>query len=310
MRIGASITDFLDKLPGLPEAFKLIDEQMAMTVFTHSGEYQTGPNIMPTTGEAFAGSNVHRALLVRCLNEYARHLGIDVRLKTRVARYFDDTEGRGCVTQTGERFTADVVIAADGIGSASSALVDENAKQAVVSSGMAVYRGTFPAKLAKEKPNLNKRFFPEEPRDMGNCMRFSSDYQRAMIFATAEIVNFYILHKDSGNVSERWDAREDKGAVLNFLKENGWAQDVYDLIDVAPDDQVYNWRLMFREPSPNWISSNGHVIQLGDAAHPFLPSAANGATQAMEDAVCLASCLRLAGKAQIPLALRVHRRLR
>ena len=57
------------------------------------------------------------------------------------------------------------------------------------------------------------------------------------------------------------------------------------------------------------------MVQLGDAAHAFLPTSGNGATQAIEDAVCLAECLRLGcadgkGKAGIELALWIHNTLR
>ena len=59
---------------------------------------------------------------------------------------------------------------------------------------------------------------------------------------------------------------------------------------------------------------------MGDAAHTFLPSSANGATQAMEDAISFATCLRLAATSRggkdekkreiVALATRVHNRLR
>lgn len=67
---------------------------------------------------------------------------------------------------------------------------------------------------------------------------------------------------------------------------------------------------MFRNPKPNWVSPYGRIVQLGDAAHTFLPSSGNGATQAMEDGLVLASCLQLAGKSQIPIAGRVYNKLR
>ena len=41
---------------------------------------------------------------------------------------------------------------------------------------------------------------------------------------------------------------------------------------------------MCRDPQQKWTSPAGRVIQLGDAAHAFLPNSSNGGTQAMEDA--------------------------
>ena len=67
---------------------------------------------------------------------------------------------------------------------------------------------------------------------------------------------------------------------------------------------------MFRNPKPNWLSENGRVVQLGDAAHTFLPSSGNGATQALEDGLCLAACLELAGKENVEMAGRVYNKLR
>jgi salicylate hydroxylase len=44
-----------------------------------------------------------------------------------------------------------------------------------------------------------------------------------------------------------------------------------------------------RDPTERWI--NGRVALLGDAAHPMLQYFAQGACQAMEDAVCLSHML-------------------
>jgi salicylate hydroxylase len=44
-----------------------------------------------------------------------------------------------------------------------------------------------------------------------------------------------------------------------------------------------------RLPIPNW--TRGHVTLLGDAAHPMLQYIAQGACQALEDAVCLGESL-------------------
>jgi 2-polyprenyl-6-methoxyphenol hydroxylase-like FAD-dependent oxidoreductase len=58
------------------------------------------------------------------------------------------------------------------------------------------------------------------------------------------------------------------------------------------------------------LSPGARVVQIGDAAHSFLPASGNGATQAIEDAVTIASCLQLAGKDHIDDATRAHVRVR
>ena len=101
-----------------------------------------------------------------------------------------------------------------------------------------------------------------------------------------------------------------KDEVLAYLEDDSYAQAMVDAVRAAPDDAFFNWRLMFRNPTPNWVSRRGHIVQLGDAAHTYLPSSGNGATQAMEDAVCLAACLQLAGKSQVFLGVRAYNKLR
>ena len=49
---------------------------------------------------------------------------------------------------------------------------------------------------------------------------------------------------------------------------------------------------------------------LGDSAHPFLPTSAQGATQAMEDGVTIAICLRAAGRDNIGGATRAFQEIR
>ena len=45
-----------------------------------------------------------------------------------------------------------------------------------------------------------------------------------------------------------------------------------------------------RNPIDSWASDR--VVLLGDAAHPMLQYAAQGACQALEDAITLGGCLR------------------
>lgn len=51
-------------------------------------------------------------------------------------------------------------------------------------------------------------------------------------------------------------------------------------------------------------------MQLGDAAHSFLPTSGNGATQAVEDALSLSTCLRLGGRENVVNSVRAHVKLR
>jgi 2-polyprenyl-6-methoxyphenol hydroxylase-like FAD-dependent oxidoreductase len=120
-----------------------------------------------------------------------------------------------------------------------------------------------------------------------------------------------IALKDTGTATESWHNRTAIEDVLKYTSQiPGWPEIMNKVIRTTPKDGITDWKLMWRDPQPQWTSPGGRVVQLGDAAHTFVPSAGNGATQAMEDAVCLATCLQLGGKSNIPLAVKVHNKLR
>lgn len=73
----------------------------------------------------------------------------------------------------------------------------------------------------------------------------------------------------------------------------GWAPEVEAVLAATTDDQLIAVPAQDRPPLPApW--GTGHVTLLGDAAHPMLPSLAQGANQAIEDAIVLARELAVA----------------
>lgn len=80
----------------------------------------------------------------------------------------------------------------------------------------------------------------------------------------------------------------------------GWAPEVEAVIAATPEESIISVPAHDRPFLPRW--GDGPVTLLGDAAHPMLPSLAQGAAMAIEDAVVLAQ--RLAGATDLPAALR------
>jgi len=78
------------------------------------------------------------------------------------------------------------------------------------------------------------------------------------------------------------------------------------VLDAAAASDCRFDELVDRDPIDAW--GRGRVTLLGDAAHPMLPHAGQGAAQALEDAVALALALRPAGDAMA--ALRKYERIR
>lgn len=71
---------------------------------------------------------------------------------------------------------------------------------------------------------------------------------------------------------------------------------------------TFRWGLYDREPLTLW--SQGRLTLLGDVAHAMLPYMSQGANQAIEDAMALATLLQQAGPADVPNCLRRYQDLR
>jgi 2-polyprenyl-6-methoxyphenol hydroxylase-like FAD-dependent oxidoreductase len=97
---------------------------------------------------------------------------------------------------------------------------------------------------------------------------------------------------------------------------DGWDPMCKKIVSKTPESKLVDWKLVYRDPLPNWVSGygkapgHGRICLLGDSAHPFLPTSAQGATQALEDGVTLAVTLRQAGKGNIRGGLRAYQEIR
>jgi 2-polyprenyl-6-methoxyphenol hydroxylase-like FAD-dependent oxidoreductase len=87
-------------------------------------------------------------------------------------------------------------------------------------------------------------------------------------------------------------AAADVGAMLERCTR-GLEGRVLAIIRAAPADSIRHDQLFTRGPLARWGA--GNVTLLGDAAHPVLPHTAQGAAQALEDAVALGLALGRGG---------------
>ena len=84
---------------------------------------------------------------------------------------------------------------------------------------------------------------------------------------------------------------------------------VQKILDATPSPLI-DWKLVYREPLPTWISPKRRIALIGDAAHPFLPTSIQGASQAMEDGATIAVCLNKGGKAHVQESIAAFEALR
>ncbi|KAK4151055.1 hypothetical protein C8A00DRAFT_45680 [Chaetomidium leptoderma] len=249
--------------------------------------------------------NGHRGEIHQAILQHARARGsIDIRLGCHVVDYFEDGDGAGVETDTGERFTADVVLAAEGVRSRGRKLVlgFEDAPQP---SGYAVFRTWFPAdELAK---NEKTRHLVAAGDSHNGWIGEDVHFLAAAVKDGTEM-SWVCTHKDDGSIEESWQFPGKKEDVLRVVE--GWDPVVVELVKLTPPDRLFDYKLVFRDPLPTFISPQARTALIGDAAHPFLPTSIQGASQAMEDGVVLAACLDRAGKGKVQEGLRVWERIR
>lgn len=118
--------------------------------------------------------------------------------------------------------------------------------------------------------------------------------------------SWILMHKDEHAIDESWSFPGKLDDVFRVLE--GWDPLCKAIVEKTPS--LVDWKLVYRDPLPTWVSSKRRILLLGDSAHPFLPSSAQGASQALEDGVTLAVCLRRAGKANVQAALKTHEEIR
>jgi salicylate hydroxylase len=119
-----------------------------------------------------------------------------------------------------------------------------------------------------------------------------------------ELVNYVGFVPTDQQTKESWSAPGDPAALAREFA--GWDPLVEAII--ARVDTTFWWGLYDREPLPTW--TRGRLTLLGDAAHPMLPHVGQGANQAIEDGVALATVLAQADRTTTPGALQVYESVR
>ncbi|MFD5452712.1 FAD-dependent monooxygenase [Streptomyces sp. NPDC003470] len=202
----------------------------------------------------------------------------------------DDGEARLHLSD-GTTVTADLVVGADGIHSvAREEIVADRPRY----SGQTIYRGLVPAERVPHLLSPSGVRLWLGPDQHCVCYPVSSGRQ----------VSFGATVPASDWREESWSARGDAAELAAAYA--GWHEDVTRLIGAA--GTVGRWALHDRDGIDRLGA--GRVTVIGDAAHPMLPFQAQGANQAIEDAVVLAACLAGTDPSRLGAALRRYERIR
>ena len=119
-----------------------------------------------------------------------------------------------------------------------------------------------------------------------------------------ELINYVGFVPADAEMKESWSAPGDPDVLRRAFA--GWDPRIEGLLQQV--QMTFRWALYDREPLPTWTKER--LTLLGDAAHPMLPHLGQGANQAIEDGMALATILAQAERRTIPAALSAYERLR
>lgn len=221
--------------------------------------------------------NVFRPDLVNALLQRLQPFASSGQLQLingqRVSGYQQTSDQTNVLLDTGDSLSADLVVGADGIQSVVRQQM--HGTTAPRFTGNVAWRAVIPVQQLGE--------LAPPPTA---CI-WTGDGKHAVTTRVrgGQWVNFVGVVEQDGWREEGWRIRgTTEQALADF---SGWNPTITHCIESTTE--LYRWALYDRPPLPHW--SDGRVVLLGDAAHPMLPSMAQGAVQSIEDAYLLGELL-------------------
>ncbi len=198
-----------------------------------------------------------------------------IRLGKRTIQVEDQGDGVTVHFEDGSQEKVDVLVGADGIHSmVRTAMLGKEQPQF---TGVVAYRAVVPVEKLAGQPNLDNFTKWWGPNPDVQIVSFPLNLGKDLfIFATTP---------QEGWELESWTAPGEVSELRDIYKD--FHPEARALLDAC--DSVLKSALYIRDPLPTW--HKGRMVLLGDACHPMMPFMAQGAGQAVEDAVVLARCL-------------------
>ncbi|MHA4871862.1 FAD-dependent oxidoreductase [Duganella sp. PWIR1] len=233
---------------------------------------------MPAGSGVPGSGGFTRPGLHKILADRVRQSGAQVRLSLTVQAFRELADGVEVTFSDGEVGRYDLVIGADGVNSRVRQLIIPEAPQPEF-TGQNSWRASF-----ERPPEIDRRhYFLGGPLKVG--------------FTPVSKTHMYLFVLEKG--PKVWREATGLHTPLKALLE-GYGGLVAKLRDQMDENTqiVYRPLESFYLPTP-W--HRGHVVLIGDSAHPTTPQLASGAGMAVEDALVLAD--ELSRAANVPQAL-------
>ncbi|WP_256106893.1 3-hydroxybenzoate 6-monooxygenase [Streptomyces sp. ODS05-4] len=216
---------------------------------------------------------VHRGDLYEALLSACRAApGVTLTAGAAVTGYTQDAAGVTVALAGGETLTGDALIGADGIRSVVRAQLVGDGDPRV--SGHTIYRSVIPIEKVPEDLRFNAVTLWAGPA--WHVVHYT--------IGGGRFLNLAATRDDGATVPVAGDPAERDRVLAEFP---GLGDVPRKLLELA--EEWRTWVLCDRDPVGTW--TDGRVALLGDAAHPMLQYAAQGACMALEDAVVLGRLL-------------------
>ncbi len=277
------LADAIEARASKPEALEMRLGKSGLTIFS----IPMGDAAVKRYGAPYL--HVHRADLQSVLRDAAQGAGVKLRLGAGVSAHLREADGVRLGLDSGEIFSADMLIGADGVRSDTRTrmLGPDHPRF----TGCTAWRFVVPASVAPDLPN--------------RAIVWAGRGRHAVTYRLrgGALINFVGVVETGEWRDESWMQPGDKAELLRDF--GNWAEPVRAVIEAA--QTCHRWALFDRDPLPQW--SDGPVVLLGDACHAMPPFQAQGAAMALEDAWVLARCMR-DQKPDLATALRRYESMR
>ncbi len=206
------------------------------------------------------------------LNACRAQSNITLRTNAGVATFSQDADGVNVELKSGETQRGAALIGADGLWS--------GIRQAIVGDGKPRVSGHIAYRAVLKKEDVPPELWSDEVELWGGEKTHLVTYP----LRRGELFNLVAVFH-SNKYDEGWDTFGDNSELTERFKD---AHPTVRAL-LAKINTWKMWVLCDREPVKNW--SQGRATLLGDAAHPMLQYLAQGAGQAIEDAVVLGKAI-------------------
>jgi salicylate hydroxylase len=214
-------------------------------------------------------ADLHKVFLDAC----KRFDSIELRTSSKVESFEQDGSSVAAKLASGEAVRGDALVGADGLWS--------RIRESIVGDGKPRVSGHIAYRAVLKREDVPAHLWNDEVLLWGGEKTHLVHYP----LRRGELFNLVAVFH-SNKYDEGWNTFGDT-AELNERFADAVPQ-VKELLGKIETWKM--WVLCDREPVKNW--SRGRVTLLGDAAHPMLQYLAQGAGQAIEDAVVLGEALK------------------